>query len=144
MSKIIKFLILYINLFIVEILFVFIVLMLIDFIQYGIDVFYIRKAFFGTGLGSFWRVLFYGLPFIILYFLLFKYFGNIKLYKPLLFSLFNLLVYVLLSVLSRVIWGKNVPLPPEGIMFWITCISIFLSPIILGQISYFRRLMESI
>jgi hypothetical protein len=76
--------------------------------------------------------------------LLFKYVGNIKLYKPLLFSLFNLVVYVGLSVLSRVIWGKNVPLPPEGIMFWITCVSIILSPLILGQIPYFKKLMESL
>lgn len=91
-----------------------------------------------------WRVLFYGLPFLILYFLLFRYFGNIKLYKPLVFSLFNLLVYVGLSVLSRIIWGKNVPLPPEGILFWVTCISIIISPIILGQIPYFRKIMENL
>lgn len=144
MNKVMKFLILYFNLFVIEILIVFIVLVLIDFFQYGADLFYIKKAIFGVGLMNFWRLLFYGLPFIMLYFLLFKYFESIKLYKPLLFSLFNLLIYVSLSILSRVIWGKNVPLPPEGIMFWITCISIFISPIILGQIPYFRRLMESL
>jgi hypothetical protein len=101
-----------------------------------------KGSFDSATLWNFWRVLFYGLPFLILYFLLFKYMGNIKLYKPLLFSIFNLLVYASLSILSRVIIGKNVPLPPEGIMFWITCVAIFVSPLIIGQIPYFRRLME--
>ena len=136
MNKIISFLILYVSLFLVEIISCFLMLFL-DSLNY-------KGNFDGAGLWSFWRVLFYGIPFIILYFLLFKYFGNIKLYKPLVFSLFNLLVYVSLSVLSRVIWGKNVPLPPEGIMFWVTCISIILSPLILGQIPYFKKLMESL
>lgn len=95
-------------------------------------------------LWNLWRGLFYGLPFVLLYFLLFKYVGNIKLYKPLLFSLFNLLIYISLSVFSRIIWGKNIPLPPDGIMFWITCISIFLSPMILGQVPYFKKLMEGL
>ncbi len=142
MNKIVSFLILYFSLFIVEILIAFTTLVTIDFFQYGADFFYIKKALFGVGLMSFWRILFYGIPFIILYFLLFKYVENIKVYKPLLFSLFNSLVYISLSILSRVIWGKNVPLPPEGVMFWITCISIFLSPLILGQISYFKRVMR--
>lgn len=93
---------------------------------------------------NFWRLLFYGLPFLILYFSLFRYFGKKKLYKPLLFSIFNLLVYVGLSVLSIVIWGKNVPLPPEGILFWVTCVAIFLSPLILGQLLYFKKIMESL
>jgi hypothetical protein len=144
MNKVISFSALYIGLFVVEILIAFISLVLVALFQYGFDLFFIKGAWRDTGLWSFWRVLFYGLPFIILYFLLFKYVGNIKLYKPLLFSLFNLSVYVALSVLSRVIWGKNVPLPPEGIMFWVTCISIILSPLILAQVPYFKKLMESI
>lgn len=143
MNKIISFSILYISLFITEILIVFTSLLLINSIQHGFDMFFVRGAWRDTGLWSFWRVLFYGFPLIILYFSLFKYVENMKLYKPLLFSFFNLLVYVGLSVLSRIIWGKNVPLPPEGMMFWITSISIILSPIILGQIPYFRRLMDS-
>ena len=142
MNKIISFSLLYFSLFIFEILITFTTLMAIDFLQYSVDFFYIKKALFGVGLMSFWRVLFYGLPFIILYFLLFKYLRNIKLYKPLIFSLFNLSVYILLSILSKIIWGKNVPLSPEGMMFWITCISMFLSPIILGKIPYFKRLMK--
>ena len=142
MNKFVSFLTLYFVMFLIEIAFIFIGLILFDSSE--IDFFNIRRAWLGSAQWNFWRVLFYGLPFILLYFLLFKYIGNIKLYKPLLFSLFNLSVYVALSVLSRVIWGKNVPLPPEGIMFWITCISIFLSPLILGQIPYFKRLMESL
>ncbi len=140
MNKVISFLILYVSLFIIETIGCFLIV-LFYFIFDSLD---FKGSFDSATLWNFWRVLFYGLPFIILYFLLFKYVGNIKLYKPLLFSLFNLLVYVVLSVLSRVIWGKNVPLPPEGIMFWITCISIILSPLILGQVPYFKKLMESL
>ena len=144
MNKIISFSVLNVSLFFVEVLIIFISLVSVSFVQYGLDMFFIKRAWRDTGLWNLWRVLFYGLPFIILYFLLFKYFVNIKLHKPLLFAFINLSVYVILSVLSRVIWGKNVPLPPEGIMFWITCISIFLSPLLLGQIPYFKRLMENL
>jgi hypothetical protein len=140
MNKIVNFLTLYIVIFLIEIILV--GLILLD--SSKIDFFNIRRAWLGSAQWNFWRVLFYGVPSIVLYFFLFKYVGNIKLYKPFLFSLFNLFVYVTLSVLSRVIWGENVPLPPEGIIFWITCISIVLSPIILGQIPYFKKLMESL
>jgi hypothetical protein len=136
----INFVVLYVSLFIIETIGCFLVV-LFYFIFESLD---FKGSFDSATLWNFWRVLFYGIPFIILYFLLFKYVGNIKLYKPLLFSLFNLVVYVGLSVLSRVIWGKNVPLPPEGIMFWITCVSIILSPLILGKIPYFKKLMESL
>ena len=140
MSKMISFIVLYVSLFIIEAIGCFL-MVLFYFIFDSLD---FKGSFDSAILWNFWRVLFYGLPFIILYFLLFKYFGNIKLYRPLLFSFFNLFVYVTLSVLSRVIWGKNVPLPPEGIMFWITCVAIFLSPLILGQIPYFKKLMENL
>jgi hypothetical protein len=104
------------------------------------DIYNIRRALLGSVLWNYWRVLFFGLPFLILYFLLFKYVGSIKLYKPLLFSSFNLLVYVGLSISMTLVWGKNVPLPPEG-MFWVTCVAIFLSPLILGQILYYKKIM---
>jgi uncharacterized membrane protein HdeD (DUF308 family) len=136
MNKVISFSILYASLFFTETASCFLMLFL--------DSSNFKGNFDGAVLWNFWRVLFLGIPFIVLYFLLFKYVGNIKLYKPLLFSLFNLLIYVGLSVLSRVIWGKNVPLPPEGILFWVSCISIIISPIILGQIPYFKKLMESL
>lgn len=140
MNKFINFSIIYIVLFIIETI-TFFLIVFFYFIFESVDF----KGSFDTAiLWDLWRLLFYGLPFVILYFLLFKYMGNINLYKPLLFSFFNSLVYVSLSVLSRVIWGKNVPLPPEGIMFWVGTISIFIAPIILYQIPYFKRLMESI
>ena len=140
MNKGIFFLILYISLFAIEAVISFLVVLL----YYSFESFDVKGSIDSAILWNFWRVLFYGIPFMILYFLLFKYIGNIKLYKPLLFSLFNLFVYVALSVLSRVIWGKNVPLPPEGTMFWVTSVAIFFSPLILGQIPYFRKLMESL
>jgi len=136
MNKVINFSILYASLFVVEVINCFLVLFFYSSSFKG--------NFNGATLWNFWRVLFFGLPFIIMYFLLFKYVRNIKLYKPLLFSLFNLLVYVSLSVLSRAIWGKNVPLPPDEIMFWVTCVAIFLSPIILGQIPYFNKLIVNL
>lgn len=76
--------------------------------------------------------------------IIFFYLNTLKIYKPLLFSIFNLLVYILLTFLSRIIFGKNIPLSPEGIMFWITCLSILLAPIVLGFIPYFRGLMNKI
>lgn len=144
MNKVISFSKLYLSLFFIEILIIVIFLVVIDFCKYGVDFFYVKKACFGVGLMSFWRLLFFGLPFLFLYFLLFEYFVNLKLFKPLLFSLFNLCNYILLSFLLRVIWDNNVTLHPEGIMFWITCISIFLSPIVLGNLHYFRVLMDDL
>lgn len=141
MNKIINFSILYVCLILLET-----VISILFFLVYNLSqgYSYIYNSI-NVPIGwNFWRVLFYGIPFTILYFLLFRYFGNIKLYKPLLFSIFNLSVYVLLSVLSTVIWGKNVPLPPEGILFWVACVSIIISPIIWGQVPYFKKLMESL
>lgn len=137
--RIINFLILYFSIFIIEIAICF----LMVYFQSTTDTPF-KGSFDVATLWGIWKLIFYGLPFIILYFLMFKYIGNINLYKPLLFSLFNLFVYVCLSVFTRVVWGKNVPLPPEGIMFWVTCIAIFLSPFILWKFSYFRKLMESL
>ena len=140
MSKILRFIILYSSLFIFETIGCFL-MVLFYFIFDSLD---FKGSFDAAALWGFWRIFFFGLPFIILYFLLFRYFENIKLYKPLSFSLFNLFIYVVLSVLSRVIWGKNIPLPPEGIMFWVSCVAIFLSPLILGQVNYFKKLMDSL
>lgn len=142
MIKLLNFLKLYSALFFVEIVFIFFEVLLFD--SSKIDTNNIRRAWLGTGLWNFWRILFYGLPFLVLYFIFFKYVRNIKLHKPLLFSFFNLFLYATLSAVSRAIWGKNVPLPPEGLMFWVTCISIFLSPLIIGQIPYFKKLIVSL
>ncbi len=138
MNRLLNFLRLYVGLFLLEVIFVFIQVFLFD--SSIMDIYNIRRAWLGSVLWNFWRVLFFGLPFLILYFLLFKYVGSIKLYKPLLFSSFNLLVYVGLSISMTLVWGKNVPLPPEG-MFWVTCVAIFLSPLILGQILYYKKIM---
>lgn len=138
MSKVISFIILSISLFFIETIACFFIV-LFYFIFDSLD---FIGSLNSTILWNFWRVLFYGFPWIIFYFLLFKYVGNIKLFKPLIFSLFNMSIYVALSILSRVIWGKNVPLPPEGIMFWITCVSILISPFILRELPYFKNLMK--
>ncbi|MRM83914.1 hypothetical protein D1003_08825 [Riemerella anatipestifer] len=135
-----KVLILYISLFIVEITSSFFLV----FFYCSFEEFNLKGSFSVTILWNVWRVLFYGVPFIILYFLLFKHIRNINIYKPLSFSLFNLFVYVDLSILTRVIWGKNIPLLPEGTMFYVTCIATFISPLVLGQIPYFKKLIEKL
>ncbi|WP_123886435.1 hypothetical protein [Chryseobacterium indoltheticum] len=136
-SSILKFSIVYIVFFVIEV-FMSYIFLLVE------ESFNISSTIDAVSLWNFWRLLFYGVPFLILYFFLFKYFKNLKIYKPLLFSIFNLLVYILLTFLSRIIFGKNIPLSPEGIMFWITCLSILLAPIVLGFIPYFRGLMNKI
>lgn len=123
-SSILKFSIVYIVFFVIEV-FISYIFLLVE------ESFNISSTIDAVSLWNFWRLLFYGVPFLILYFFLFKYFKNLKIYKPLLFSIFNLLVYILLTFLSRIIFGKNIPLSPEGIMFWITCLSILLAPIVL-------------
>lgn len=90
-----------------------------------------------------WRLLFYSIPLIIIFFVLFKYFNRIEIYKPIVFSIFNVLVFAGLNLLYKLHRGLPTLEFTESI-FWITCISIFLSPLILGQIPYFKRLMESI
>ncbi len=136
-SSILKFSIVYIVFYVIEV-FISYIFLLVE------ESFNISSTIDAVSLWNFWRLLFYGVPFLILYFFLFKYFKNLKIYKPLLFSIFNLLVYILLTFLSRIIFGKNIPLSPEGIMFWITCLSILLAPIVLGFIPYFRGLMNKI
>lgn len=142
MNKFINRAILYVSIFAIEVLIIFISLTLIAIIQYGPDLFFIKGALRGTALWNFWRLLFYGLPYLILNFLLIKHVKKIKFHQPLLFAFFNLFIFVALSILSRIIWGKNIPLPPQGTMFWITCLAIFLSPLILVHIPYCNRLME--
>lgn len=140
-SKILRFLLIYISLFLLEIVLSFLMLVLIDTFEFGFDSFYVSKAYYGAGVWSFWRLLFHGLPLIIIFFLCFKSISIIK-NKPLRFSFFNLGVYALLSLLSEFIW-ENTPLPAEGSMFVLTCISIFLAPIVLAQIPYFKKQMEN-
>ncbi len=90
-----------------------------------------------------WRLFFYSIPLIILFFILFKYFNRIEIYKPIVFSIFNTLIFAGLNLLYKL--HKGLPtLEFTESLFWITVVSIFIAPIILGQIPYFRRLMETI
>jgi hypothetical protein len=141
MNKIINFSILYAGLFFVEILIIFISLVLIDLPQYGIDLFFIKKAWYGTGLWSIWRACYYGIPFVIIFFLFFKYMNHLDIsYKPFLFSIFNAVIFVILNFLYKYFDLPNLEFTNN--LFWITCVAIFVSPLIIGQIPYFRRLIE--
>ena len=134
MNRVISFCIVYASLFLVEVAISFIML-LVSSIFNSINY---KANFDGVVLWNLWRVLFYGLPLIIIFFLLFKYVSLLKIdYKPIVFSFFDLTVYILLSFLSQSIW-KNTPLPLEGTMFKVTSIAIFLAPLILGLIPYFK------
>ncbi len=144
MNKIKFFSITYISIRLIETLIILISFIMIATFQYGFDLFFIKGAWRDTLLWNLWRAVYYGLPFLILYLLLFNFLKKKLRYKPLLFAILNLLVYVFLSVSARIIFGKNIPLPPEGIAFWVTCIAITVSPIMLGQIPYFKKVMGSI
>ena len=65
MNKIVNFLTLYIVIFLIEIILV--GLILLD--SSKIDFFNIRRAWLGSAQWNFWRVLFYGVPSIVFYFL---------------------------------------------------------------------------
>ena len=144
MNKAINFSILYASLLITESILMLVMFLVVDFIQYGIDIFYIKKQLHGVGWWNYLRTLFYAAPSVILYLMFFRYLLKIKLYGSLLFSIFNLATFVSLSILSRLIWGKNIPIDPEEMVFLITCLVIFVSPIILEQTRYFKRLMEDL
>lgn len=134
-NKVVRFAMLYLSLLILETICCFLFVL---FIYEGFD---LKGSFDASILWNLWRVIFFGVPFIVIYFLSRKHFENIKFDKPIKISIFNTFLYILLSVLSKIIWGNNIPLPPEGSMFWSTCIATIISPIILGQIQYFRKLM---
>jgi hypothetical protein len=137
MNKVLSFSILYINLFIIETICCFII-----FLFYFITKkFSIKDSFEVAIFWNLMRYLFFGIPFLIFYLLLFKYIKIINLYKPLLYSLFNVLIYIFLSILSRILIGEDVPLPRSGLIYLLTCVAIFLSPLILWQVPYFRKLM---
>lgn len=93
-------------------------------------------------LWSLWRLLFFSLPFIVLSLVFIKLLRKVFKRSYLVFSFNNLFVYVSLSYLTKLIWGENIPLPPHGTMFWFTCISIFVSPIISNQIMALRQIMN--
>lgn len=89
-----------------------------------------------------WRLMFYSIPLILIFWFSFKYFNSIKIYKPVVFSIFNVLIFTMLNLLYKL--HKGLPtLEFTESLFWITVISIFLSPILLGQIPYLKRLMQN-
>jgi hypothetical protein len=144
MNKVIGFSILFISLFVIEILIGFILLVLFDNSGHDIDLFVIKRAWRGSGLWNYWRILFYGLPFIALKIVLFDLVRVIVPHEAFSLSVFNLFSYFLFSYLSILFFGENVPLPPEGIMFWITCLSIFISPLLLYFVPFFKRTMKEL
>jgi len=70
-SSILKFSIVYIVFFVIEV-FISYIFLLVE------ESFNISSTIDAVSLWNFWRLLFYGVPFLILYFFLFKYFKNLK------------------------------------------------------------------
>ena len=71
MYKVLNFLILLISLFILEVLIDFILLVFIDHSLFDIDLFIVKRAWRGSGLWNYWRLLFYGFPYLGLKIILF-------------------------------------------------------------------------
>jgi hypothetical protein len=139
-TKFFNFSILYASLFIIETTCCF----LIVIFYFSFETFDLKGSFDAAILWNFWRLLFYEIPFIIFFGLLFRFNTLINLkYKPVIFSIFNTSIFVLLAYLAEITWG-NVPLATEGIMFKVTYLSIFLAPLVLGKIPYFKKLMISL
>lgn len=89
-----------------------------------------------------WRLLFYLIPLIIVFLASHKYFNRIKLNKSIVYAIFNVSVFIGLNFFYK--FYKNLPtLDFIESLFWITIASIFISPIILGQFPYFRKLMNT-
>ncbi len=140
MKKLVNFIVLYFSIFIVEIISCFILSYF-----FSISIFQTSDLMGSLNvalLWNVWRLIFFGLPLAFIYLIFFDIIESLKISKSLLLSIINVSTYVALSVLSRLIWGKNIPLPPEGIMFWISIITIFISPFVLQQISYFKNLIN--
>jgi len=131
---------LYTMLFLVEATIVFIILMCDNFITDNATSYSKELQF--IILMSVWKLLIYYIPLIIVFIFLHRYLNHVGIgYKPLLFSIFNVVIFIGLNFLY-----KSLDLPSLEIndfLFWITCMSIIISPVILWQTRYFRKLMES-
>jgi hypothetical protein len=96
----------------------------------------------GALLWNLWRLIFFGLPFLLMYALIFKYLAIIRINKVLIMGIFNLCIYILFSIVYNFIWEGNALLPPHGLMFRITSISVLISPFIIDFIPFFKRIIS--
>jgi hypothetical protein len=113
--------------------------MVVSFVCLLFDSFNHQANFDGVILWTLWRILFYGIPSIAVFWACYRSSARLSSSRRLLlFSAVNLLTYVGLSVLSESIW-KNVPLPTESILFRVTCAALVVSPLLVGHIPFFRR-----
>lgn len=90
-----------------------------------------------------WKLLIYYIPLMMGFIFLCKYVNIHKLgYMLLLLSIFNVIVFICLNFLYL-----HMDLPSFEIndsLFWATVFSIVISPIALGRLPYFRRLMGKV
>lgn len=90
------------------------------------------------------RFIYCSLPLVLIFLILFKYVYRLDVqYKPVLFSVFNLSVFVGLNLLCSLLKGLPTVEFTEP-LFVLIALPIFLSPLILGQLPYARRLMDTL
>lgn len=117
---------------------------LISFILLSFHSFDLYQNFSAAILWNFWRLLFHGVPYFIAFYL-FTRFINMNHKKIVIaIQIFNLLIYLFFLFASTAIWGNNVPLAPGGLLFWVTCINTFLSPLIASKLGIFKVLNKYI
>jgi hypothetical protein len=140
MTKLLLFSIFYLALWLVEMMVGFGGLLFYSF--YTLNTLQFHANMDGELLWTYWRVLFYGVPSVAIFWACYRSSAGLSSNRRLLlFSAVNLFTYVGLSVISESIW-KNVPLPAEGILFAVTCVALVVSPLLVGQIPFFRRQMD--
>lgn len=89
------------------------------------------------------RIMFYFIPFVMLFWLFFKHLYCLGIiYKPLQFSVFNTFVFLALNFFYKL--TNNLPtLDIAEPLMLLLVTSLFLAPLLLGQILYFKRLMDN-
>lgn len=131
---------LYTMLFLVEAIIVFMVLMCDNFItnnatSYGKELQFII-------LMSVWKLMLYYVPLIVAFIFLHKYFTSLSIgYISLLLSIFNVVIFIGLNFLYKVLDLPSLEI--NDFLFWVTCVAIAISPLVLWQIPYFKKLIES-
>lgn len=138
-NKIARFLYLYLLIFILEA----ILNLLMDFVFHHLFQYYVPITF-GRELKfmSFFvtmRLVYFTIPIIMTHIFLIDFLNRNILYKPLIFSIINMVSYNVLFVIFRAEFRNR-----DFAEFSIMCIFCFVSPIILGRFVFFRKTMNNL
>jgi len=92
-----------------------------------------------TILYNFWRLVTYGIPFTLLLMLFLLFLKKINKFNIIFISFFNVFIFALLTILTRMLYGNNIPIKPEGFMFWVSLLSIFITPILVFKLPIINK-----